>query len=249
MVPLLFRPYAQVMAQRAAEFGPRRILETAAGTGVVTEALARALPDAEIVATDLNQAMLDVAATRVSSAQCRIPASGCARPAVRRRQLRPRRLPVRRHVLSRQGARATRRRGGCFATAVTIWSRSGTGSSGTASPTLPTRACNELFPGQPADVHEARAVQLPRAGMDRARPGRRRLQRTSRIETVELRAAARRPNDAAQRAVLWLADARRARTRRIWPGRARPDLRSGRARRCASSKAPRASKRRCRRTS
>src|SRR6185369_6154354 len=45
----------------------RRILETAAGTGVVTDALARALPDAEIVATDLNQAMLDVAGTRVSS--------------------------------------------------------------------------------------------------------------------------------------------------------------------------------------
>jgi ubiquinone/menaquinone biosynthesis C-methylase UbiE len=46
---------------------PRRILETAAGTGVVTAALAEALPDAEIVATDLNQAMLDVAATRVDS--------------------------------------------------------------------------------------------------------------------------------------------------------------------------------------
>ena len=68
MVPLLFRPYAEVMAQRAAEFGPRRVLETAAGTGVVTAALARALPDAEIVATDLNQAMLDVAAERATSA-------------------------------------------------------------------------------------------------------------------------------------------------------------------------------------
>ena len=67
LVPLLFRPYAEVLAQRAANFAPRRILETAAGTGVVTDALARALPDAEIVATDLNQAMLDVAATRVSS--------------------------------------------------------------------------------------------------------------------------------------------------------------------------------------
>src|SRR5690349_13245990 len=67
MVPLLFRPYAEVLAERAKGWSPKNILETAAGTGVVTQALADALPDAEIVATDLNQAMLDVAATRVSS--------------------------------------------------------------------------------------------------------------------------------------------------------------------------------------
>jgi ubiquinone/menaquinone biosynthesis C-methylase UbiE len=65
LVPLLFRPYAKLLAERAAEFAPARILETAAGTGVVTQELAKALPDAEIVATDLNQAMLDVAAERV----------------------------------------------------------------------------------------------------------------------------------------------------------------------------------------
>jgi ubiquinone/menaquinone biosynthesis C-methylase UbiE len=67
MVPLLFRPYADLLAARALQWKPRRILETAAGTGVVTDALAKALPSAEIVATDLNQAMLDVAATRVTS--------------------------------------------------------------------------------------------------------------------------------------------------------------------------------------
>lgn len=67
MVPLLFRPYAEVLAERAKTWSPQRILETAAGTGVVTQALADALPEAEIVATDLNQAMLDVAATRVAS--------------------------------------------------------------------------------------------------------------------------------------------------------------------------------------
>ena len=67
LVPLLFRPYAELLASRAAELAPRRILETAAGTGVVTAALAATLPDAEIVATDLNQAMLDVAAERVTS--------------------------------------------------------------------------------------------------------------------------------------------------------------------------------------
>jgi ubiquinone/menaquinone biosynthesis C-methylase UbiE len=68
MVPLLFRPYAELLAARAAQFQPRSILETAAGTGVVTAALASALPDSTIVATDLNQPMLDVAATRVGSA-------------------------------------------------------------------------------------------------------------------------------------------------------------------------------------
>ena len=67
MVPLLFRPYAEELAARARALQPRRILETAAGTGVVTAALAAALPTATIVATDLNQAMLDVAATRVDS--------------------------------------------------------------------------------------------------------------------------------------------------------------------------------------
>jgi SAM-dependent methyltransferase len=69
MVPLLFRPYAEELARRAAALTPQRILETAAGTGVVTSALSEALPNAEIIATDLNQAMLDVAATRVSSAK------------------------------------------------------------------------------------------------------------------------------------------------------------------------------------
>ena len=67
LVPLLFRPYAEVLANRAAALKPRKILETAAGTGVVTNALAEAIPDADITATDLNQAMLDVAGGRVGS--------------------------------------------------------------------------------------------------------------------------------------------------------------------------------------
>jgi ubiquinone/menaquinone biosynthesis C-methylase UbiE len=45
---------------------PERILIIAAGTGVVTEALHRALPQARIVATDLNPPMLEEAARRVS---------------------------------------------------------------------------------------------------------------------------------------------------------------------------------------
>ena len=67
MVPLIFRPYAEEVARRAQAFLPGHVLETAAGTGIVTEALHRALPDAEIIATDLNQAMLDIAADRIRS--------------------------------------------------------------------------------------------------------------------------------------------------------------------------------------
>ena len=65
--PLLFAPYAEDIARRAAALAPGRILETAAGTGIVTEALVEAMPAARIVATDLNQAMLDVAAARIVS--------------------------------------------------------------------------------------------------------------------------------------------------------------------------------------
>src|SRR5256885_6272735 len=71
MVPLLFAPYAALVAERAKALAPSRILETAAGTGVVTEALHRALPDAEIIATDLNPPMLEQAAARVSAPKVR----------------------------------------------------------------------------------------------------------------------------------------------------------------------------------
>jgi ubiquinone/menaquinone biosynthesis C-methylase UbiE len=67
LVPLLFEPYARDLASRIAALQPQGILETAAGTGAVTAEIARAVPQAEIIATDLNQAMLDVAATRVDS--------------------------------------------------------------------------------------------------------------------------------------------------------------------------------------
>lgn len=67
MVPLLFRPYAELVAERVKALQPRRILETAAGTGIVTEELHRALPHAEIVATDLNAPMLEEAARRVGA--------------------------------------------------------------------------------------------------------------------------------------------------------------------------------------
>jgi ubiquinone/menaquinone biosynthesis C-methylase UbiE len=65
--PLLFRPYADEVADRVRPMMAGHVLETAAGTGIVTEALHLALPDAHIIATDLNPAMLEVAAQRVRS--------------------------------------------------------------------------------------------------------------------------------------------------------------------------------------
>lgn len=65
MRALMFQPYADDIAARVAGHPPGRLLETAAGTGIVTAALAAALPESvEIVATDLNQPMLDHAATK-----------------------------------------------------------------------------------------------------------------------------------------------------------------------------------------
>jgi ubiquinone/menaquinone biosynthesis C-methylase UbiE len=71
MAPLLFNPYAELVAERARTLGGRDVLETACGTGVVTDALHRALPEAQIVATDLNTPMLEQAARRVGSPNVR----------------------------------------------------------------------------------------------------------------------------------------------------------------------------------
>ncbi len=62
IVPLIFEPYAADLVNRLSSRSLSRVLEIAAGTGVVTRALASVLPDSvSIVATDLNQAMLDQA--------------------------------------------------------------------------------------------------------------------------------------------------------------------------------------------
>jgi ubiquinone/menaquinone biosynthesis C-methylase UbiE len=65
LVPLIFESFARDIAQRAAALSPSTVLEIAAGSGVVTRALApRLSPGASYVVTDLNQPMLDYAATR-----------------------------------------------------------------------------------------------------------------------------------------------------------------------------------------
>jgi ubiquinone/menaquinone biosynthesis C-methylase UbiE len=68
--PLIFEPYAQDLANRLSALHAERVLETAAGTGIVTRALVRSLPtNVSVVATDLNQPMLDHAAAQVSSSR------------------------------------------------------------------------------------------------------------------------------------------------------------------------------------
>src|ERR1700704_2837664 len=65
LVPLIFDPYARDLAARLAKTDPHDVLETAAGTGVLTRAVASRLPaHAHMVATDLNQPMLNQAKAR-----------------------------------------------------------------------------------------------------------------------------------------------------------------------------------------
>jgi ubiquinone/menaquinone biosynthesis C-methylase UbiE len=67
MGPLLFAPYARHVAKRVARLRPDRILETAAGTGIVTRAVNEALPSAEVVATDINPGVVEFAAQHFRS--------------------------------------------------------------------------------------------------------------------------------------------------------------------------------------
>ena len=60
--PVIFADSAVDMARRVAASGARRVLEIAAGTGIVTRQLRDLLPDeTELTATDLNPPMLEVA--------------------------------------------------------------------------------------------------------------------------------------------------------------------------------------------
>jgi ubiquinone/menaquinone biosynthesis C-methylase UbiE len=60
--PSFFEPYANDMAARLDPARHRRVLEIACGTGIVTRRLRERLaPDASLVATDLNPAMLALA--------------------------------------------------------------------------------------------------------------------------------------------------------------------------------------------
>lgn len=69
LVPTVFRPFALDLARRVRAHGPRRVLELAAGTGVLTRELVAALqPGCDVVATDLNAAMVEYGTTQVPQA-------------------------------------------------------------------------------------------------------------------------------------------------------------------------------------
>jgi ubiquinone/menaquinone biosynthesis C-methylase UbiE len=66
--PLQFEPYAVDLAERIGRLSPGSVLETAAGTGIVTVELAKRLGSGvKIHATDLNQPMLSIAALKITS--------------------------------------------------------------------------------------------------------------------------------------------------------------------------------------
>ena len=62
--PVIFEPYAVDLARRIAAAAPRKLLEVACGTGISTARLRAAVPNAEMTATDLNDAMIARAANR-----------------------------------------------------------------------------------------------------------------------------------------------------------------------------------------
>ena len=65
LVPLIFEDFARDLAERTAALSPASVLETAAGTGVVTRILApRLAPGTRYVVTDLSRPMLNHAAHR-----------------------------------------------------------------------------------------------------------------------------------------------------------------------------------------
>jgi SAM-dependent methyltransferase len=60
--PVFFADFADDIARRVAASAPKRVLEIAAGTGIVTRRLRDRLPrEARLIATDLNPPMLQVA--------------------------------------------------------------------------------------------------------------------------------------------------------------------------------------------
>src|SRR5689334_1456945 len=65
LVPLIFEDYARDLSTRVAASNPQSVLETAAGSGVVTRALAPLLgPASRYVVSDLNRPMLERAQRR-----------------------------------------------------------------------------------------------------------------------------------------------------------------------------------------
>ena len=147
LVPLIFEPYAADLAQRLTGRPLRRVLEIAAGTGVVTRRLASALPESvAIVATDLNQGMLDQAAAAGTSPPGGVAAGGrrCSSPFRTRPSTRSSASSGSCSSPTRPGR--LRRRAGCSARAASSCSTCGTGSRRTNSPTSSPRSSRRSIP-------------------------------------------------------------------------------------------------------
>jgi SAM-dependent methyltransferase len=69
LVPTVFAPFSDVLAPRVLAPQPARVLELAAGTGVLTRLLADGLPRGGVVATDLNPAMVELGRAQVPAAE------------------------------------------------------------------------------------------------------------------------------------------------------------------------------------
>lgn len=64
--PLLFEPFAALLAWRLAKLRPRKVLEVAAGTGILTRRLLEVLPArSRLTVTDLNEPMLNHARHKI----------------------------------------------------------------------------------------------------------------------------------------------------------------------------------------
>jgi SAM-dependent methyltransferase len=70
--PAVFEPYARHVSGLVAQLSPESVLELAAGTGIVTRDLVRALPGATVTATDLNPAMVSWAEPRAPAASWQV---------------------------------------------------------------------------------------------------------------------------------------------------------------------------------
>jgi ubiquinone/menaquinone biosynthesis C-methylase UbiE len=83
--PVIFHDFAADMARLAAANAPADVLETAAGTGIVTRELRDALgAETRLTATDLNAPMLEVAKSKFGTdEQVTFPSGRRNRPAFR----------------------------------------------------------------------------------------------------------------------------------------------------------------------
>ena len=192
LVPLIFEPYAEDLAARVAARAPvarardrrrhRRRHPRAGG----------ALPDVGGDRRHRPQSRHARDGARRSARSGRSMAPGRRdAAALRRRRIRRRRLPVRRHVLSRQGEglrRSAPRAAAGRRVLFNVWDR----IEENEFADVVTTCAGDRLPGRPAALHGAHAARLSRPRGHRARPARRRLRDAPRRSTPSRRAARRR---------------------------------------------------------